>query len=62
MPDAGLGFDVFGVLGVIAQLLPKAVDEHPHILILVAVLRPPNCVEQRAVGKHLATMHHKLPE
>jgi len=58
--DPKLGQDVRRARRVRFELLPEAPDEHPEILHLIAVRRPPNLAQQMPVRKHLSGVRDEM--
>src|SRR5262249_28010091 len=49
IPDPRFGGDVFGVIGIDLQFLPQISHEYPKVLNLLAIIRPPNRLQQLTV-------------
>src|SRR6266566_4517951 len=45
----GLGDEIFRIGRVLFDLLAQLIDEHPQILYLIAIVRPPNRLQQLRV-------------
>src|SRR5271154_5150660 len=57
----GLGQNIFWPRRLRLDFLSELIHRHPQILRLVAVIRPPNRLQQTAVRKRLALMSPKMP-
>ena len=60
VPDAGLGHDEFGHLGIRLDLFSQACDVDPQVVCLLVRVRAPDLAQDLAMGEMIARMMGRL--